>query len=50
MPQGFIQPWRAYDGEKTLFTIVPLSQVNNEFTVILDHMPSKRNGNRGGNA
>lgn len=32
----------AYDGEKTLFTIGPLPQVNNEFTVILDDMPSKR--------
>ncbi|PKA57956.1 Protein argonaute 4B [Apostasia shenzhenica] len=36
----------AYDGEKTLFTIGPLPQVNNEFLVILDDMPSKRaNGN-----
>ncbi|KAI0520070.1 hypothetical protein KFK09_007535 [Dendrobium nobile] len=39
----------AYDGEKTLFTIGPLPQIKNEFTVILDDMPSKRNGSPGGN-
>lgn len=42
----------AYDGEKTLFTIGSLPQVNNEFTVILDDMTSKRssgNGSPGGN-
>ncbi|XP_020583523.1 protein argonaute 4B-like [Phalaenopsis equestris] len=39
----------VYDGEKTLFTIGPLPQINNEFTVILDDMPSKRNGSPNGN-
>lgn len=32
----------AYDGEKTLFTIGSLPQINNVFTVVLDDMPIKR--------
>ncbi|XP_038986924.1 protein argonaute 4B-like isoform X2 [Phoenix dactylifera] len=35
----------AYDGEKSLFTIGALPQVNNEFTVVLEDMSSGRTGN-----
>ncbi|KAG1327683.1 Protein argonaute 4B [Cocos nucifera] len=41
----------AYDGEKSLFTIGALPQVNNEFTVVLEDMASGRtagNGSPGG--
>ncbi|XP_072959526.1 protein argonaute 4B-like [Typha angustifolia] len=42
----------AYDGEKSLFTIGALPQVNNEFTVVLEDISSGRtagNGSPGGN-
>jgi len=42
----------AYDGEKSLFTIGALPQVNNEFTVILEDIgtgKSAANGSPGGN-
>ncbi|KAH0454153.1 hypothetical protein IEQ34_016077 [Dendrobium chrysotoxum] len=32
----------AYDGEKNLFTISPLPQINNEFPVMLDNIPSNK--------
>lgn len=32
----------AYDGEKSLFTIGALPQVNNEFTVVLEDISSSR--------
>ncbi|KAJ6828680.1 protein argonaute 4B-like [Iris pallida] len=43
----------AYDGEKSLFTIGALPQVNNEFTVVLEDISSNKsaagNGSPGGN-
>ncbi|KAG6523121.1 hypothetical protein ZIOFF_012974 [Zingiber officinale] len=43
----------AYDGEKSLFTLGALPQVNNEFTVVLEDLSSNRipgNGNAGNNS
>ncbi|KAJ0978057.1 hypothetical protein J5N97_013531 [Dioscorea zingiberensis] len=42
----------AYDGEKSLFTIGSLPNINNEFTVVLEDMSSTKtavNGSPGGN-
>ncbi|KAJ1264418.1 hypothetical protein BS78_09G261800 [Paspalum vaginatum] len=42
----------AYDGEKSLFTIGALPQINNEFTVVLEDMSTGKtpaNGSPGGN-